>query len=379
MKRSDSLYIGLTLVVFLLSVAGWAVLSPFVPATDDDVEASLAAAGDHRYTVAGEQYAQDPSQFTRICLGTDCIPSLTADQVQYTDVTAADTWLDASDMVISITQQNETVAYPIPILQYHTIVNTQIAGHPIVVTYAPHAGYGTAFSRQTADTIPMQNMLFRFTGNLLHGDIVMQDTATEMYWSPYHGEAIYGTDTGHQLERIDTRAVRWSLWKQHHPNSSVLSRNTGVYNRSRYEDDAYFTYRSDTAVPGEAPDTGNLHPKDVVYGVTANGAAAAYRDVHIKDFELIQDTVGTTPILLVQDESTGLIHGFNRDVNGTTLDFTFDQDTNRMETSDGTTWTLDGTAVAGPRQGQQLKLVDLSRMYWFAWKQFNPDTDLYTP
>lgn len=377
MKRSDSLYIGLIFVAFTISIAGWALLSPFVEA-EETSEPLMEATPQHRYTVTGERYTVSPEQFTRLCPGTDCIPALSADQTQYITTAEADDWLESSDRVISVTVDGETVAYPVTVMQHHAIANTVIGGEPVVVTYAPHAGYATAFSRQVQTGAGIKELSFVFTGSLLHGDIVMQDTLTDTRWSPYHGTGIVGELAATSLQRIDTDVVRWSLWQEQHPNGSVLSHDTGVFEEERYADDPYFPYRSATDVPGTAPDLDGLHPKDTVYGVTVNGEAAAYRAVHIKDFEMVEDVVRDQPILLIQNEDTGTVRAFERQVGGDTLSFDWDG-TGTMQSRDGTTWTPYGHAVDGPLTGKQLDTVPLTRMYWFTWKQFNPSTRLYEP
>lgn len=378
MKRSDSLYIGLIFVVFAASVGAWAVLSPFVMSEAAVTRPTLQNTAQHQYTADGERYTVSPEKFTRLCPATDCIPSLAAGQAQYTTTDAADTWMTPSDTVISVTWNKQTVAYPATIMQHHMIANTRIGDTPVVVTYAPHAGYAAAFSRQLRTTAGLQNLSFAFTGSLLHGDIVMRDTGTGTRWSPYHGAGIVGKLAGTRLRRIDTNIVRWGIWKQQHPNGVVLSRDTGIYRKSQYADDPYFGYRESADVPGPTPALDGLHPKDTVYGVTVNGGAVAYRAVHGRDMELIQDTVGNQPILLVQDETAGTVHGFSRQINGETLSFSRNS-SGTLQSQDGTVWTPQGYAVDGPLAGRRLNPVRLARMYWFTWKQFTPSTRLYAP
>jgi hypothetical protein len=377
MKRSDSLYIGLIFVVFAVAVGAWAALSPFVSTAGSDTAPTLQAA-QYRYTADGERYTVSPSRFTRICPATGCIPALAPEQIAYTTAGAADTWLNASDTIISISVDGQTVAYPVTIMQRHMIANTRIEGTPIVVTYAPHAGYGAAFSRELETAAGPRTASFLFTGKLLHGDIVMRDSITGTRWGPYHGDGIAGEHTGRKLQRIDTDIVRWGLWKQQHPDGRVLSPQTGVYQTAAYVDDPYFAYRENTDVPGKKPELSGLHPKDIVYGIDADGRTAAFRAVHVRDLPLVEDTLGDQPVLLVQDKNSGAVHAFSRTVDGETVSFTRTDD-GRLQSEDGTVWTAQGRAIDGPLAGQQLDTVRLSRMYWFAWKLFNPSTRLYTP
>lgn len=377
MHPSDSLYIGVIFAGFALSITGFAILSPLAGDTVEQTPSTLSAPS-YQYTVTGERYTADPSEFTQLCVGQNCVPGLEEEQVHYESVGSADAWMEPSDMVVSVSTEDTTVAYPVTVLQHHFVINTAVDGTPIVVTYAPHAGHATAFSRNLDTEDVSGDLSFSFTGALLYGDIVMQDAATGTRWSPYHGEGIVGELAGTRLHRIDTDVRRWSLWKRTHPNGSVLSRDTDVYNASRYADDPYFTYRQSGTLPVQRDVSDRLDPKDMVYGVK-NGESTAYREVHIKDFELVQDTVGGTPIMIVQDEATGRITGFERRVNGERLSFKYDEENGQLQTSDGTVWTMTGQAVSGPLQGELLDRVPITRMYWFSWYLFNPSTDVYRP
>ncbi|NDJ86322.1 MAG: DUF3179 domain-containing protein, partial [Chloroflexi bacterium] len=38
-----------------------------------------------------------------------------------------------------------------------------------------------------------------------------------------------------------------------------------------------------------------------------------------------------------------------------------------------------GEAIAGPLAGEVLRRVDSTRAFWFGWKDWYPDTDIYLP
>ena len=69
---------------------------------------------------------------------------------------------------------------------------------------------------------------------------------------------------------------------------------------------------------------------------------------------------------------------FDARVNGQTL--TFDADPSGVWTDQetGSTWTLDGAAIAGPLVGERLDpRADAYTLFWFAWRHFQPDGDTY--
>lgn len=359
---SNTLYLGAILVGFLVSLIGFALLY------QETVEAAEPDAV--RVGIDGEKYIVAADAFRTLCLGSDCVPPL--DEPQYTSAAGAEAWMEDRDLVVSVEMNGTAYAYPLPILRYHHIVNAEAGGTPFTVTYSPHSGYAAVFDR----TVGNREVRFGNAGKLYNGNMVLYDDATGTLWSQFLGEALRGTRVPSELATRPAPIVRWGIWRRTHPVGRVLSPETGIYNASRYRDDPYFTYRNSPDVPVEADEWGELEPKDVVYGIAIEGDAKAFRDVHIRDLGVVQDQVGTVPVLLVQDEEEGVIRAFRRSIGKTTL---------RFEASDGllhaanTTWSPDGVALRGSLQGMRLEPLETKRVYWFTWKLFHPDTAVFQP
>lgn len=361
MALSDSLYLGLTAVLLVVSVVGLSLLGP-----GGDAGAGDGAADEIRTGLTGERYTVPAEDLYTLCLGS-CIPPL--DSARY-ERAANVTWLDPADEVVSVTVDGETYAFPVPVLRYHGVLNTRIGGRPVAMSYSPHSAVARAFVRRVSGS----PSLFRHAGVLYNGDMVMRDAGTGSRWSQFTAAAIRGPAVPERLETVESHVVRWGIWHEAHPGSRVLSRDTGIYNASRYADDPYHGYRRSDAAPVDAVDD-RLPPKTLVYGAVVDDEAVAYRDVTVRDLGMVQDTIDGTPVLLVQDEDRGTVHGYIRRAGGETLDFTLVNGTLRDGT--GTRWTLDGRAVAGPRSGTTLPSLGLTRAYWFTWSAFHPDTAVH--
>jgi hypothetical protein len=51
-----------------------------------------------------------------------------------------------------------------------------------------------------------------------------------------------------------------------------------------------------------------------------------------------------------------------------------------MGAADSRWWSATGRAVDGPFQGEELTAASsASALYWFAWTQFNPETEIWSP
>ncbi|MDY6769910.1 MAG: DUF3179 domain-containing protein [Candidatus Nanohaloarchaea archaeon] len=364
MDISDSLYISLVSALFVVSLAGMAVLG--APGEVDAVNATRAFIG----SVADETAGQDGDRLRTLCLGSGCIPPI--DDPSYRPARAVE-WLEPGDLVVAVSVNGQDRAYPLSILRFHGVVNTRIGGTPVAVTYSPYSGVPRVFRRNVSGGVRS----FQHSGQLYNGNMVMQDRETGTRWVQFTGTAIDGRLAGTRLERVDAHIARWGIWREDNPAGRVLSRRTGIYSRDRYLDRPYFTYRRSRDAPFSPADT-DIHPKDVVYGATVNGSAVAYREAHVEALDIVHDTVGGEPMLVVQDERRDRILAFSREVGGTTMAFAL-QDGRLVDTATGSTWTLDGTAVDGPLTGTELRPVPLTRSYWYTWQRFHPHTGLYHP
>ncbi|MGH3065931.1 MAG: DUF3179 domain-containing protein [Gaiellaceae bacterium] len=190
----------------------------------------------------------------------DGIPAI--DTPRFTPAHDVD-WLDDREPVIAVTIGDETRAYPIQILMWHEIANDQIGSVPISVTFCPLCNTAIVFDRRLNGRVTS----FGTTGKLRNSDLVMYDRETESWWQQFSGEALVGELAGTKLEQLPARMVSWAEFRQEHPASLVLNKDTG-FSRS-YGDNPYVGYDSIDSPPffmAENADDDRLPPKErVVY------------------------------------------------------------------------------------------------------------------
>ncbi|MDA1190441.1 MAG: DUF3179 domain-containing protein, partial [Candidatus Poribacteria bacterium] len=190
----------------------------------------------------------------------DGIPALTDPKV--IPLAAAD-YLDDDDVVLGVSLNGETRAYPLKILNWHEIVNDELGGKRIAVTYCPLCGTGIVLDAN----VQGRSLEFGVSGLLHNSDLLMydRDTETPSLWQQALGRAVVGPRTGVRLDILPVAHTRWDKWKSAHPDSTVLSANTG-YGRN-YARDPYDGYADDDrlffGVIGERRD---LPRKTWVYG-----------------------------------------------------------------------------------------------------------------
>ena len=147
--------------------------------------------------------------------GRDGIPPI--DNPRFGPVAAID-YIGNQEPVISISIRGQSRAYPFRILIWHEIINDEVEGLPIAVTFCPLCNAAVIFSRRVEGRV----LDFGTTGRLRKSDLVMYDRQTESWWQQFTGKAIVGQLTGTELERIPARIEAFGLFKERHPTGLVL-------------------------------------------------------------------------------------------------------------------------------------------------------------
>ena len=244
-------------------------------------------------------------------------------------------YLKPDDRIIGIEVDGVARAYPVPILNWHEIVNDQIGEQRFAITYCPLCGTAVAFDA----TIDGEATDFGVSGLLYNSDVLLYDRATESLWSQIMSESVAGPRVGTRLAPIPISHTTWRDWLESHPDTAVMSDDTGFprdYSRNPYA--GYETSRTTYfAVNNQAPD--NYHPKEVVLGLGIDGVYKAYPFVEL--------------------DKHGKQH-FSDTVNGSRFNFEWDSENRSITITDDK-----GEAVAGI-QG-----------FWFAWFAFYPDTEVF--
>lgn len=266
------------------------------------------------------------------CYGKDCIPSI--DSPTFETVGEADTWLQANDRVFALDYNGVVRAYPQRIMNWHEIVNDDAGGTPIAITFCPLCGSALAFER-TVDGVITE---FGVSGKLHNSDLVMYDRYEGNLWQQITGDAIVGPAArrNEELVKIPIITVPWSQWKEEHPDTQVLSRETG-FSRN-YDQYPYGTYEQDDQLLfGVEGLDKSLQIKTVVYGVEINGASKAYPESVFDENAVINDQVGDASIRL-EKQASG--------------------------------------EIALTNIATEEEIIPI-RLFWFAWAAFHPDTELY--
>lgn len=334
------------------------------PETDRSNPVSLNGSENFRTTGAGKKYTVHPDELVQGCPGLDCIPSI--DDPKYVEAEEAD-WLNSEDRIIGLEMDHESRAYPLSILSRHEIVNDRVGGEPVAVTYCPLCRSGVAYSREVNGEI----LEFGVSGKLHEANLVMYDRQTESYWSQISGKAIVGEKVPQKLDLIFSSITTWGEWRNGHPHTEVLSRDTGIYPATAYRGSAYSGYRSSDSVGFGVEDVDNRLPaKKLVHGIKVGNTSKAYTDEALKQERLVQDEIGDRTVLIFKHPEDGSVTALMK--NNTGLDFEMKDES--LQDSEGDLWSFEGEKINGE---SSMDRIVPQGFYWFAWSKFNPETELY--
>jgi hypothetical protein len=300
----------------------------------------------------------------------DGIPSI--DNPKFLSVVDASKFLKDSDLVVGLTINGQTKAYPLLILVWHEIVNDKVGGVPVAVTYCPLCFTTQVFNR----TINGHVVDFGTSGKLYNNNLVMYDRLSGSLWSQALGEGIVGTHAGENLKKIPFDLAYWKDWKKLYPNSLVLSTDTGFtrpYGVDPYGD--YYT--SDQLFFPISNIDKRLSLKNMVVGLENEGQYKAYVSHQIESSKVLNDKIGNKSIVLFSLYPR-TVRAYVPIIDGQTLDFQYNGSTSKIiDKQTGSEWNFDGLAVNGQLKGKQLSRLPFDEGFWFSWAAFHPQTRIY--
>jgi len=241
------------------------------------------------------------------------------------------TWVEAANPVLGVVEGEEARTYPVHLIERHQIVNDEVNGVPLVVTYDPLAGSPRVFQRRIAG----KTLSFGVSGLIYNHNFLLYDRETESLWVQFTGEAISGPMVGKRLPPVRVRQEAFAVWRDRFPRTRVLERPD--LHHIDYRQSPFLRYIVDDAAifPVLASDD-RFHQKEVVLGVVVDGKARAYLgSLMTAAGGRAEDEVAGRKIRLTYDPGEAV--------------FTFD--------------VPDDVAV--------------EESYWLAWKAFHPDTDVW--
>ncbi len=272
-----------------------------------------------------------------------------------------------------VADDGQPYAFPISILNFHEIVDETLGGRAVLITYCPLCRSGVVYERVLDGRV----LNFGNTNALLQSDLVMFDRQTNSYWFQTGGEAVVGPLTGARLTVLPSVTVRWENWLEEHPDTLVLSSDTGF--ERPYHDDPFAglagaieaNRRTPFPVDSEILQDPRLPATELVVGVEVDGTARAYPiTAHVT--LAVNDVVAGQPVVVFIDAQALFGVAFDPTVDGRVLRFRSD-DGAYVDAETGSSWDGGGRAVNGPLAGAQLRQLPSRTAFWFSYLSAFPE------
>ncbi len=280
-------------------------------------------------------------------------------------------WLGDDDVVFGVAINGDVRAYPKRILAWHEMFKDRIGGRELAGVYCTLCGALVLYDAMLGS---VQHELGT-SGFLYRSNKLMYDHATHSMWSTLTGKPVVGrlVAKGIELEALYVVTTTWKAWRSRHPETRVLSLDTG-HRRDYSEGAAYREYFASDRLMFTVPQRDERLPNKAE--VLALRLAQAPGDVlaigadFLKTQPVYPTRIGHLDVVVLTDAS-----GANRVYESRGVTWVSWDQTASARDSQGKTWQVDESRLVGPG-GEALLRLPAHRAFWFGWHAAFPQTRL---
>ncbi|MDD5308911.1 MAG: DUF3179 domain-containing (seleno)protein [Deltaproteobacteria bacterium] len=307
--------------------------------------------------------------------------SLRKDQVEALDMPrnvagAEAIGLDDDALVVLVRAGKGARAYPLNVLAYHEVVNDELGGGKITVSYSPLTGAASVFA--SGDSGGFGNL-----GAFYDSDHLLYDRRTNSTWSPLRFECIRGERLGTLLAPIPFVIGKWGAIASLELGATVTWPVAADPTRTDYSRNPYAWYEADDGHivgPLSYFDL-RLPRKQRVIGVWRGGAARAYPYARLGARAVVNDALNGRDLVVAFDAGSGIGAAFDRTIAGRLLSFEMIEAgslaRHMRDLQTGSSWSILGEAVDGPLKGSRLGLLSRYQGFFFAWAAYRQGTEIW--
>ena len=248
------------------------------------------------------------------------------------------TYLNDSDVVFGVSFGGKSRAYPKRVLAWHEMVKDKVGGLSINGVYCTLCGSMIVYETD----IDGKHYELGTSGFLYRSNKLMYDHETKSMWSTLNGKPVVGplVGKGIQLKPLYVVTTTWGQWKADHPDTDVLSLNTG-HRRDYGEGVAYRNYFNTDELMFTVPKLDKrLKNKDEVLIVRTGENPLAISAQFLKSHRVYQDRSDDVAFVVVTDPS-----GANRVYESAGITFDRSADGRTVLAKDGSQWTATEDAL----------------------------------
>ncbi|MDA0206842.1 MAG: DUF3179 domain-containing protein [Acidobacteria bacterium] len=280
-------------------------------------------------------------------------------------------YLKDDNIVFGLEVNGDARAYPKRILAWHEMFVDVVGGVSVAGVYCTLCGSMVLYET-VHDGV---DYALGTSGFLYRSNKLMYDRETQSLWSTLRGEPVIGplADKDITLTRGYVVTTTWAKWRERHPDTQVLSIETG-YDRDYAEGVAYRSYFATDELMFAVPKLDRrLKNKAEVLALTfpeRSQETLAISASFLKKNRVHADQVGEVQFVVLTDES-----GANRVYETQGQVFERWDSVQTAVDQRGVKWTLHEDRLESAA-GDQLVRLPAHRAFWFGWYSAYPDTRL---
>jgi Protein of unknown function (DUF3179) len=293
-------------------------------------------------------------------------------------ISAADArYLDSDHIVFGVYSNGVARAYPKRILAWHELARDRVGTLELTLVYCTLCGTVIPYNSRVGGIV----RTFGTSGLLYRSNKLMFDAETRSLWSSLDGAPVIGplVGSGLRLSILPVVTTTWGEWRQAHPDTTVLSLDTG-FKRDYSEGAAYREYFATDDLMFRVPRTDSrLKNKAEVLALRlAPVAGGGVQPVAIAADLLRRQRVyhvdlGEHHVVVVTTAG-----GANRVYRSTSQRFKATGDDGRVIDAQNRSWRAEENHLQAEFD-ETLRLPRLAahRAFWFGWYAQYPDTVLF--
>jgi hypothetical protein len=287
-------------------------------------------------------------------------------------------FLKNEDRVIGVSENGVSKAYEPSILAFHHVVQDALGNAPIIAGWCSLCNTPLVFSSE----VDGRKLTFELAGNR-GNNFYMRDLETNSNWQQIGGDCFEGQLKGKRLTMIPFLYTTWGEWRAQHPDTLALVPEPDYkvayeFMRNRIAAIAYSSNQKPTRELIRDQDA-RLPNYEQVIGIEIRDAHKAYPVAALRKELVVNDKIAAVPVLLVHAPTSDTTTAFSRVLNGRTLTFHSAPSGLITDIETGSKWSSYGKCVDGKLKGLELDRIIPQPGLWFAWAEFHPDTEIYSP
>lgn len=265
--------------------------------------------------------------------------------------------VDPQRLILGVTINGESKAYPIQFLGYHHHIQDIVGGKNILVTYCTVCRTGRIFE----PVVNGKKENFRLVG-MDHFNAMLEDETTKSWWRQATGEAISGKLKGQRLPEIFSNQTTLAEWLLLYPQSKIMQADP-AFSKSYDSTMKYENGLSRNSLTGT--DSLSWKDKSWVIGIKSGKESKAYDWNRLKAERLIYDKLNNKPLILVLAADNKSFFAFEATGTGTPQ---LKNDTLLLGERH---YTINGRGID---TAFNLPPLPAYQEFWHSWRTFNPGT-----